>query len=94
MKVTKLLNKGNSPKTIDLSTRLWGITTVCGVYSPERHAKCGVEIKHIEICIFLGILADTAADQMSVGSNHPCCPQLLADRWPVEHTAVPLLVDC
>ena len=27
------------PKTIDLITRLWGITTVCGVYSPEPRAE-------------------------------------------------------
>ena len=27
------------PKTIDLSTRLWGITRVCVVYSPEPRAE-------------------------------------------------------
>ena len=27
------------PRTIDLSTRLWGINTVCGVYSPEPRSE-------------------------------------------------------
>ena len=43
---------------------------------------------------FLAILADTVADQMSAGSNHPYCPRLLANRWPVVHTAALPLVDC